>query len=108
MRRVRVFNANAAPPGLALSAGLLSLVAGIAAYLGIAIVLTVASSNGNATAIAASAAYVSSAFAAPIVTGVCLAHSRGWGRLRAIRFVSAVSLLVHAALLPVALAALAM
>jgi hypothetical protein len=93
---------------LVVSAGLLSILAGVVAYLGIAIVFAVASSNGNAKAIAASAAYVSGAFGTPIVAGVYLARSRGWGRLRAIRFAAAVSLLVHAALLPVALAALAM
>lgn len=94
--------------GLALSTGLLSLLAGGIAYVGIAIAFTVARGNGDAKALAASAGYVTGAFGVPIAAGFYLARSRGWGTLRAIRFAAAVSLLVHVTLLPVALAALTM
>jgi hypothetical protein len=91
-----------------LSTGLLSVFAAAAAYAGIALAFTLASSNGNAKAVAASTAYVLGAFGAPILTGLYLARYRRWGWLRGVRFAATVSLVVHALLLPVALAALAM
>ena len=94
--------------GLIVSAGLLSVLAGAVAYGGVAIASTLATSNGDAKAAAAATGYALGAFAAPIASGVYLARRRGWSRLRAVRFAAFVTLLIHAALLPVALAALVM
>jgi hypothetical protein len=102
--------ASVKPPprlGLILSAGLFSVLAGAVAYGAVAIAFTLATSNGNAKAAAAGIGYVLGAFGAPIASGVYLAR-RGWSWLRALRFAAVVTLLIHAALLPVALAALAM
>jgi hypothetical protein len=98
------------PPrrGLIISAVVFSVLAGAAAYGGVAVALTLAISNGNAKAAAAATAYVLGAFGAPILSAIYLARRRRWGSWQAVRFAAVVSLLVHAMLLPVALAAFAM
>jgi hypothetical protein len=103
--------ASVKPPprlGLIVSTFLFSVLAGAVAYGAVAIAFTLATSNGNAKAAAAGAGYALGAFGAPIASGVYLARRRGWSGLRALRFAAVVTLLIHAALLPIALAALAM
>ena len=87
---------------------MLSLLAGLIAYAGLTIAFTLVCSNGDAKSAAIGSAYLAGAFGAPIAGGVYLTRYLGWSRLRAIRFAATISLLVHTALLPVALAALAM
>lgn len=89
-------------------AGLLSVLAGAVAYVGVALAVTLVSSHGNASAFAAGTSYVLGAFGGPIFLGVFVARRRGWSGLRAVRFAAVVSLLVHLALSPIALAAFAM
>ncbi len=91
-----------------ISAGLVSLVVGAIAYVGTALAFTLATSNADAKAVASSAGYLLGAFGFPILAGVGLARSRGWTCLRVVRFAAVVSLLVHVALLPIALAAFTM
>jgi hypothetical protein len=94
--------------GLIVSAGLFVVLAALLAYGGIVVALTLATNNGDAKAAAAATGYVLAAFAAPVLGGVYLARRRRWVWLRGIRFAAVASLLVHVALLPVALAAFAM
>jgi hypothetical protein len=89
-------------------AALLSLLAGATAYFGLAVAFAIILSNSNAKAVSIGIAYLLSGFGAPIATGFYFARSRGWDWTRAISFAAAVSLLIHGALVPVALAALAM
>jgi hypothetical protein len=82
---------------LVVSAGLVALVAGVVAYIGVALAVTIVSSNRDAKGIAALGGYLTGAFGAPLAAGVFVTRWRGWGRLRAVRFAAVVSLLVHVA-----------
>lgn len=92
--------------GLLLSAGFLSVLAGVVGCAGVVVAFTLSTSNGNTEAALAGVAYVLTAFGAPVGTGIYLVRSRRWDGLRAVRVVASGSLLVHAALVPVALASL--
>jgi hypothetical protein len=110
MRTTNEVSVKPPKPGLGLivSVGLLSLLAAAVAYVGFAVAVTLTMANGDARALAAGTTYALIAFGAPIVCGIYLARRRGWSRLRAVRFAAVALLVVHAPLLPVALAALSM
>jgi len=91
-----------------LSASLLSVLAGAAGYMGIAVAFVLVTNNGNGKAYATGAAYLLAAFVFPILAAGYLVHSRRWPWVRALRLGASVCLVVHACLLPVAVAALAM
>ena len=95
-------------PWLWVSTGLLTLLAATAAYVGIAVALSLATANNDGGAAVACTGYGCAAFVAPAVVGYHLVRSRGWSVPRAIRCAAGLSLLVHVALVPVALAAMAM
>lgn len=87
---------------------LLALAAVGVGYLGIGIALLIVSINRDAKAVAGAMAYLLGAFGVPIAAALYLSRRRNWNGSRAVRLALILTLLVHAGLLPIALAVFAM
>jgi len=90
------------------STALLSVLALVVAYLGIAIALVIITTNRDQRAVAGGMTYVLIAFGVPVLTGLVLHRRRQWDGLRAVRSGLVLLLLIHVALLPYAVAVFAM